>query len=77
MHCKNFKSCVNVALLLLSLNMATAIFCPDTAKFNGCFQTGCVELMERGRQSTVVCDACRQGYILAYRGTKQATCGEL
>jgi hypothetical protein len=24
----------------------------------------------------VICDACGEGYILAFRGTKQATCGE-
>lgn len=66
-------------LLLLSIGMASAIFCPESSKFNGCRKTGCVELPpEKGsRQSTVVCDACGEGYILAFGGTKRATCGAL
>lgn len=69
------KSCI-AALMLLALGTASALLCPDTPKYNGCRTEACVGLQTGRRSMEVICDACGEGYILAFRGTKQATCGE-
>ena len=64
------------ALLLALLGTAAALTCPDTPKYNGCRTEGCMGLPTGRRTMDVVCDACGEGYILAFKGTKSATCGE-
>jgi hypothetical protein len=64
------------ALLLIALGTASAILCPTTTKFNGCLPEGCMGIPTSRRTMDVVCDACGEGYVLAYRGTREAKCGE-
>lgn len=70
------RKAIAALLLAVAVGSASAILCPTTSKYNGCMPDGCLGIPTSRRTMDVVCDACGEGYVLAYGGTKDAKCGE-
>jgi hypothetical protein len=70
------RKAIAALFLAVAVGSASAILCPTTSKYNGCMPDGCLGIPTSRRTMDVVCDACGEGYVLAYGGTKDAKCGE-